>query len=231
MVCKTDVFGVVTRTQIQDSTQTNSIMGLKCVWTNVKKIYWYSCVPTVLEECFNSPQNIITFVQNTSKSLKIHAKTLKNLSVTRYWSRILSVTRFWSRTRVFANNPIRLHERLPESQQKVLRWSHIVRGALSAQQGSSPITQTQRVDFISRQMSAFGQKTSFQLILSVFYYLETKNHVVCVGLYGIFWTSFAGFNWFLAYFLLENIGFWLNEFVDTECTRFSGPVWKFSTES
>ena len=45
------------QTQIQDSTQTNTNMSLKCLQYNLKKIWGYVSTPTNLEELFNSPPN------------------------------------------------------------------------------------------------------------------------------------------------------------------------------
>ncbi len=111
-------------------------------------------------------------------------------------------------------------------------WTHAVSVALLARQ-TARISQTfqklGRFGIIFSQKSLFAQKFRFQLILSVF--LKQTSHVDCVGLHVIFGTCFGVFNWFLAYFLLQNIGFFLNKFVGTDRMTFSGPVLKISTDS
>ena len=48
MVCEADVFGVVIKTQIQDSSHTNSYYGSEIGMFQRGKIFSHSCAPTEL---------------------------------------------------------------------------------------------------------------------------------------------------------------------------------------
>ena len=87
-VCKWDVFKVVIQTQIQDITQTNWIMGLKCVHTNEKKSTDMFQHQKIWKNSSTLRKTTIHEQKNTPKSLKIELEHTKSLAVTRFWSRL-----------------------------------------------------------------------------------------------------------------------------------------------
>ena len=77
-VCKWDVFKVVIQTQIHYITQTNWIMGLKCLQCNLKKINGYVPTPKNLEELFNSSHNKMKVSEKHAKSTPNRARARLN---------------------------------------------------------------------------------------------------------------------------------------------------------
>ena len=66
------------QTQIHDSTQTNTNMSLKCLQSNLKKIWGYVSTPTNLEELFNSPPNKMKVSSKHAKSTPNRARARLN---------------------------------------------------------------------------------------------------------------------------------------------------------
>ena len=172
-VCNSSVFDDVTGTQIQDSSQTDRIMGRKCVCTNGRHRYRGSRVPTVGRRLqISTKQQFVNekhvkiaqnrdkthknwrfFVQitknvNTCHILPTRMKTMSRGDISRV--RLSNCESRGNNGQLSLNfsgivvhwagkyrNPIHLHERLPESQLKVVGWVSAVSAALPALQGSS----------------------------------------------------------------------------------------------
>ncbi len=66
------------QTQIQDSTQTNTNMSLKCLQSNLKKIWGYVPTPKNLEELFNSSHNKMKVSEKHAKSTPNRARARLN---------------------------------------------------------------------------------------------------------------------------------------------------------